>query len=100
MSNMPVIVKQNPLKTSLAVISFIGTISAGVLFIDERYAKAADVGEIRQEISTSINKLRIKQLEDELFIIDFKIQEGTATSVDKAMKERKQRELEELRNGN
>ncbi|MCK5604585.1 hypothetical protein KAR91_22040 [Candidatus Pacearchaeota archaeon] len=78
------------------IIVILGTLLGGVYFIEDRYATAADV---KQEVGTIIQAQRAferRQLEDKVFEIEIKEEEGSATSSSKALKQRYLRKIQEL----
>lgn len=66
-------------------------IAEAAMKIDSRYMKVSDYKSIKTQE-------RIKYLEEQIFMLNFKVENGTATSLDKAMLERYKSELASLRN--
>jgi len=58
--------------------------------VDERYVHQTSFDE-------RMDKMRIRQLEDEIFKLEFKVADGTATPLDKALLQRYKSELQSLR---
>ena len=80
---------------SISAVAAALTLYTGVTqLLDQRYASAGNVEQVQQTIDSHLKN----DLEDKVFIITMKEQEGTATNVDKAMKERYLRRLQEMKN--
>ena len=54
-------------KKTAASVALVGFLGSGVWAIEARYAKAADVRELRQEIRTQTDGLKLVILENRLF---------------------------------
>lgn len=93
--------KKKEIITAIAVLGSILTIFTGVIFIDERYVHAADFSaQIQHQQNQNeklIQSIRRQQLEDQIFELDFKEQTGTAQPLDRALKERYLRQLDQIR---
>lgn len=78
------------IKLIAAVIISLTTIIGTANAIDSRYLKVSDYNsyQIQSEI---------RRLEDEVFKLDFKVHKGDATPLDKAMLDRLESRLNELR---
>lgn len=79
-------------KATLSALGFVVSIAMGVFFIEDRYAKAADVQVISVEqkvhVTKVINDFKKQELNDKIFILEFKEQSNEATPLDKALKTR------------
>lgn len=105
---MPKVVKQNPIKSALTMI---GSVAAVVVFfwmVEDRYVSAADFQQFQQQQKTFVDQIQRQQrdslslfrrqmLEDELFELELKIQQGTATNVERAKVNRIKRQLQLLK---
>lgn len=87
------------MKTLSTIVVLVGSLVSGVLFIEDRYAHSADLESFSTEqkvhITKTINDFKRTELQDKIFIQEFKEQSGDATPLDRALKERY---LEQLRN--
>jgi len=94
-------------KSSLAIIgTFIGVFVA-MWAVEDRYVSAADFSQYQQrQEAFSIQQhtaqenryrdFRKQQIDDQLFELEFKVNQGTATPLDKAKIERLRRQLQDL----
>jgi hypothetical protein len=94
-------------KSSLAIIgTFLGVIAA-MWAIEDRYVSAADFSQYQQRQEAFIlqsqsaadkrqKNFRKQIIDDQLFELQFKVNQGTASPLDKAKIERLQRQLREL----
>jgi len=97
-------IKNNPFKTVtgiLAIISALGTggyqlYSTGTEILDN-YATKEDVFDARRGMSLEVMDVAIMTYEDDLMILDFKIEDGVATNTDKADKRNIERRLKDLK---
>lgn len=101
------IAKNNPWKVLFGSASSIIAIVGALFTVDARYAHAADVEkdktEIRKTIQQTISLLRRQNIEDEIFKLDLKRAQNSnqeLSPVDKALRERYQRQLDQLMIGN
>lgn len=62
----------------------------------EQFAKRVEVGEQIQGVNIYILNSSIKDYEDQLFVLEFKISNGEATPLDYAQKARIERQLADL----
>lgn len=92
------LIKQN----IVSLISLAATIIGGWLFIDERYAHAEELTQIKQVYEKKLDdlqkgqmKARALTIEDKLFEFETK---QSLTQVEKAVKQRYERELETINN--
>jgi hypothetical protein len=98
----------------LTIVSIIVTLGGAGLYVDDRYAKAAEVATrfaeitsnriaMESRIKTSVNQqiivVRIRQLEDAVFEFEFKMKSEPKglTALDSAKYQRNLRELQELK---
>jgi len=92
------VVTENP-KSVGALVAILPLIGA-ILYIDDRYAHASDLSsftlEQKQHVEKTFKSFRRQELEDKIFVLDFKEQQNTATVLDKTMKLRYQGQLERL----
>ena len=91
------IMRQNPLKSALTMI---GSVAAVVIFlwvVDDRYVNAADFKQFQHQQEQLFVDSRIQQIQDQLFVLDLKVENGSATEIDRAQRARLQRQLGELR---
>lgn len=90
------LVKNNPIPWIASTLGGIVVITSTVVGIDSRYVHAGEfkreVGEVQQQIKD----IRKKQLDDELFKLEFKSQKS---DLDRALIERYKRELRDLGKG-
>lgn len=95
-------IKENPVKSVISLITLISMLVGGVLSVDSRYAKAADLQNQQQsiehavkqnkiEFNYSIDQLRKQSVEDKIFEIEL-IPENKRTQADKARLEKFKRE--------
>lgn len=92
---------RNPLVIGAGIVASITTIGGLFYFMDERYAHAADqdrkIEAVRGEIRSSIKSLERNQIEDRLYELELKSNDGVASSHERALIERYKRRLESLR---
>lgn len=92
--------KKKELITAAAVLGSILTIFTGVIFVDDRYVHAADfsvqIQQQQKENTELLHDMRRQQLQDKLFELDFKEQTGEAKPIDRALKERYIRQLNQI----
>ena len=82
--------------TSLSVATIISVIGGYTLLLqhlDARYCLAGDAQQTKQLMVGYMER----ELQDKIFLIDLKIQKGTATEEDRAMKDRYKDALNEVR---
>lgn len=96
-------IKQNPLMILLGSAGSIIAVVSALFTVDARYAHAADVEQDKVQtqrlVQDTTRELRKQMLEDKLFELDIKksqAQPPKLTPVDQAMKDRYQRQLNEL----
>ena len=91
-----------------SVVTICTSLIGGFFLFDSIYARDADLQLARSEIkqlSTELKaesrknaiELRRSMIEDQLFELDMKVEDGSATSTDRARIKRYQRQLRELR---
>jgi hypothetical protein len=97
-------VKENPVVVMLGSSGSIIAIVGALFTVDDRYAHAADVEktntEIRKSMQESTNTLRRRMLEDKVFELDIRgtqNKDGKLSPVEKALRERYQSEINDLR---
>lgn len=101
---MPKVVKQNPIKSALTMIASVAAVVVFFWTVEDRYVSAADfqnfqnqqqrfVDQIQKQQRDSLSSFRRQMLEDELFELELKVQQGTATNVEKAKINRIKRQL-------
>ena len=94
-------VKANPLKTAAATVLTIVALMTGGWKVDDRYAHAEELRDFRQniaqQITSVINNTRKKQLEDQLFTLDFLAAQRTLVPLEQAQKARIERELRDMK---
>lgn len=87
------LVRNNPIPWIASTLGGLAVITSTIIGFDSRYVHAGEfkreVGEVQQQIKN----IRKKQLDDELFKLDFKSQK---TDLDRALIERYKRELLDL----
>lgn len=90
------------------IVAGVGLFSAFTT-IDDRYAHATETTQrfttvektqtqVQQQIDVAVKRIRRQQLEDYIFTYDFKVQNKSATPLDKALLERYKRELSTIPN--
>ena len=87
-------VKEN-IKTTVtisSVVAVLGFYAALTQVLDQRYALAEEA----QQIQQTINVYMEKELEDKIFLLQLKVENETASDVDKAMKKHYESRLEAL----
>ncbi len=102
--------KENPLITSISVLGSLGVIVGAVYFVEDRYAHASEVQRQYEEVRESLQnaqkeqlsrkeflEYQEKQLEDQIFELDLKINRGEANDYDMAVKKRYEDRLQQLR---
>jgi len=82
-------IKNNPIKVVTGTIAIFGSLVSGVLFAEERYNQTDDVKLVQQDIRI----LRHKDLEDKVFVLNFKKSSGHITPLDDALLKRYETEL-------
>ena len=98
------IIKNNPVKIGVSTISALAVIITTAFAIDGRYVHADDFNKEQLNQTTQLKQLRVeqrlmidglrkKQIEDNLFALEFKEQK---TQLDKALIERYKRELDSI----
>jgi len=88
-------IKEN-IKTTItisSVVAVFGFYTALTQVLDQRYALAEEAQQIQQTIDVYMEK----ELEDKIFLLQLKVENKTASDVDKAMKKRYESRLEDLR---
>ena len=91
-----------------AAFTLLSSIIASVYVVENRFAKASDLintdakidqlkTELKAESKKNATDLRRAMIEDQLFELDMRVEEGVATSVDRARIKRYKRQLQELR---
>lgn len=97
--------KNNPFKTVTGILAIISALSTGgyQLYstgneILDNYATKEDVFNVRKGMSLEVMDVAIMGYEDDLMILDFKIEDGVATNTDKADKRNIERRLVDLKN--
>lgn len=95
-------VKENPVKSAISIITLVAGLFGGVLAIDSRYAKAADISlqqqalkENARETKFAIDQLRKQSIEDKIFEIEL-IPENRRTHIDKARLEKYKRDSQNI----
>lgn len=81
----------------LGIIATLGAIASGVLLLEDRYAKAADVDTLRHTMSAQVILSEIRSLEREIFKLEL-IPENNRSSNDKALLEKLKRDRQVLLN--
>jgi len=97
-------IKNNPFKTVTGILAIISALStAGYQLystadeILDNYATKEDVFNARLGLSLEVMDVSIMRYEDDLMIIDFKIEDGVATKTDRAEKRNMERRLIDLK---
>lgn len=108
---VPQKIKEHPIKSGLAILISLITIVSFMFRVDARYAKAGSIDDVNDtiidvqeqideqktdivnELLTEQYQMQIENIEDDVFEIDTKIQNNTATPTDRAMKSRKIRKM-------
>lgn len=103
MNMIPTTIKDNYLKIILGSVSSIIAVIAAMFALDARYAHAADVEkekmQTQQLIIETAQQIRKQTLEDKLFELDIKKNTSptrSLTPIDEALRERYQRQVNEL----
>lgn len=82
------------------------TLSAGAIiallpifaFMEDRYVNAGELADYQQQTQKAVDGNRVKYLEDQIFILDFKANDPTEDkNLNRALKERYKNELREYR---
>lgn len=100
-------VKENPIKSTLAIIVSLTSIIIFIFKVDDRYAKADTLDDINKAIKVQkvdiVNDLKreqyimqIENIEDTIFEIDIRHESGQALPSDTAVKERHIRKIDRL----
>ena len=84
------------LTRSAAVVAAVGTIFGAYSALDSKYAKASDVADVKRQLKEAVTELRIVDLEDKIFMLELKVNQGTATPIDIALLNRYKRQLDSL----
>lgn len=77
----------------VGIASFVVAIVGGTIVFEDRYAKAADLIEVRVEISQAVDQNYKRQLEDKLFELRLK---PNPTATDRALIQRYEQQLQEV----
>lgn len=99
-------IKENPVKSVISLLTLVSMLIGGVLTVDSRYAKAADLENQQRVIENtakqskidfnySIDQLRKQTIEDKIFEIEL-IPESKRTDVDKARLEKFKRDSQTI----
>ena len=92
-------IKENPIKATVAVVTLVTMITAGIITIDNRYAKAEDLRDqhiqTTTEIRYAIDQLRRKGLDDKVFELEL-VQEKDRTQAQTAILERFKRDMRNI----
>lgn len=94
-------------KTTLTTLASIATVVVFFWAVDDHYVSAADLEQYQEQQQRNLQRYQTEQkkvitdfrrqmLEDELFELDLRIDEGTASRIDRAKKARITRQLERL----
>ena len=95
------------LKTAITTLASIAAVVVFFWGVEDRYVNAADLKAYeqrqqqrlevyQQQQQKTVTDFRRQMLEDELFELELKVEEGTAGRIDRAKKARIQRQLERL----
>ena len=110
LENLKQTVKENPYSTIAALSSFIGLVAplVGVFgWLDSRYAHAEDVikqqssviremSVMQRRTSDQLFNLRKQGIEDKMFEIELKMEQGNASNIEKAQYERLKRQYKDV----
>ena len=96
--------KENPIKTALSTISSIAAVVMFIWAVNSHFVSAADFSkyqqrqeQFQQQQQESFKAFQRQQIDNELFELEFKVQQGNATPLDRAKIQRLKRQLNELR---
>jgi len=86
-------IKDNPLKSLAAVLGIVGMLITSVWAAEARFNQSAEILLVQNDVL----EYQIRQQEDVVFEYDLKIEDGTATNAEKAMRKRADEYLKTLR---
>lgn len=81
---------------AVSILTIISVLGGGLTALHSKIAWASDVRASFDEIEESISEARRQELADNIFEKNFLIKQGTATPLDKALKDRYELQLEDL----
>ena len=95
------------IKTGLTTLASIAVVVTFFWAVEQHYVSAADFEQFQMrqqqqfdhfqtQQQRNITDFRRQMLEDDLFELDLKVEEGTANTIDRARKQRIERQLERL----
>lgn len=87
-------VKENPIKVVLVLLASLGTIITSGFAFDSRYNQMPQFQQMQYDFRMS----RVQDLQNRIFMLQFKISSGKGTPLDEAMLRRYQEQLKALRN--
>ena len=93
------LLRENPIKSTVSILTLVSMLVGGVISVDSRYAKAAEVEAQQQSIvietKYAVDQLRKQGLEDKIFELEL-IPEDRRTQTDKALLEKHKRDINSI----
>ena len=84
-------------KKTAASVALVGFLGSGVWAIEARYAKAADMRELRQEIRTQTDELKLVILENRIFELRMAERSRKLTDFEEERKAELERTIDQLK---
>lgn len=101
---VPTVLKDNPVKSAISVLTLVSMLVGTILTVDSRYAKAADlqsqnrvIEQSSKETKYAIDQLRKQSLGDKIFELEL-IPETKRTTIEKARLEKAKRDMQDIDN--
>ena len=93
------LLRENPIKSTISILTLVSMLVGGVISVDSRYAKAAEVEmqqqSIVKETKYAIDQLRKQSLEDKIFELEL-TPEDKRTQINKALLEKYKRDMQSI----
>lgn len=88
--------RNNVFGRTTATLTILGMLGAGLWAVEARYAKAADVRELKQEIRTQVDDLKLIVLESRLFELARAGEMRPLTQLEQQRRNEIQREIDRI----
>ena len=85
--------KENPLKAAAGVLTIVGILITSVWAAESRYNQMPQIGTLQHEMMFD----RQQRLEDQVFVLEMKKANHTASDVDRALLERYKARLQKMK---
>jgi len=101
------LLKENPVKSSISILTLVSMLVGAVITVDSRYVKADDLTSLKvyneklvvqqgEQIQSNVNSLRKQMLEEKLYDLE-SVHPKRRSSADNARIEKYKRDLRDLR---